>query len=46
MSKLNWPPENTFKYEFNNSLDLEIPLVDNKVLKKAKMKDESGKDSK
>ena len=36
MSNLNWPPENTFKYEFNEQLDLEIPLKENKLLKKAK----------
>lgn len=38
MSNLNWPPEKTFKYEFNEQLDLEIPLKENKLLKKAKTK--------
>ena len=37
---LNWPPEDTFKYEFKGKeqMDLEIPLFENK--KKAKKKDE------
>lgn len=38
MSNLNWPPENIFKYSFNEQLDLEISLKDNKILKKAKTK--------
>lgn len=28
MSRLEWPPETTFKYEFNKNLDLEIPVKD------------------
>lgn len=38
MAKLNWPPENTFKYEFNEQLDLEIQMKENRLLKKAKTK--------
>lgn len=41
MAKLNWPPKNTFKYEFREGLelDLELPLISNKNLNKAKLKD-------
>lgn len=29
MTKTNWPPKSTFKYEFDLNPELEIPLVDN-----------------
>lgn len=41
MSNLNWPPEEIFKFKFNEELDKEflgIPLKENKLLKKAKTK--------
>ncbi len=42
MAKMYWPPEQTFKYEFNSELDLEIPLNENKTLEgKKTQKDES-----
>ena len=34
MAKLNWPPENTLKYEFEKDLGLVIELKDNKKLVK------------
>ena len=39
MSNLNWPPEEIFKFKFNEELDKEflgIPLKENRLLKKAK----------
>ena len=27
--KIIWPPEKTFKYEFRDDLEIEIPLIDN-----------------
>ncbi len=27
-SNFNWPPEKTFRYEFNENLELEIPVKD------------------
>lgn len=39
-----WPPEKTFKYLFNNELDLEIPLKSNgKGEKDKKDKEEMSK---
>lgn len=37
MAKLNWPPENTFKYEFNENLEMVIPAIDNDRSEKGKI---------
>ncbi len=29
MAKMNWPPEKTFKYKFNDELEMDIPLEEN-----------------
>ena len=29
MAKMNWPPEKTFKYTFNEELEMNIALEDN-----------------
>ena len=46
MASLNWPPEETFKYEFRTDLTLSIPLLSNKKLKRVdtKKKEENGRD--
>ena len=39
MAKLKWPPEGrTFRYEFNDQLDMEIPAIDNEPNKTGKTK--------
>lgn len=39
MANLRWPPEKTFKYEFNDELAMEIPAIDNdRGIKKGKTK--------
>jgi len=41
MANLRWPPEKTFKYEFNEELTLEIPAIDNnRGMKKGRSKSE------
>lgn len=45
MSKMNWPPENTIKYTFNEELTFEIPLESGgkKMSKEAEGRDRSEK---
>ncbi len=45
MAKLYWPSKQTFKYEFNHELDLEIPLIENKKLKGMDKKDKDKNDN-
>ncbi len=37
MASLNWPPENTFRYEFNENLEMEIQAFDNDKKVKSKV---------
>lgn len=40
MASLRWPPDKTFRYEFNEELTMEIPAIDNKELKSSKSKND------
>ena len=44
MARLNWPPENTFRYEFNENLEMEIAAFDNKKEKEERNNKEQGRE--
>ena len=41
MANMYWPPEKALKYQFNDELELEIPLVDNRKIEKGKEKEDN-----